>query len=123
MGEGPACGQCREPLFSAHPPELSGDKFQKHISRNDIPVVVDFWAPWCGPCKMMAPAFEQASTELATSARLVKLNTDAEQDIATQYGIRSIPTMIVFENGKEIARQSGAMGAADIVRWVRQNTG
>ena len=121
MGEEPVCGQCRQPLFSAHPPELSGGTFQKHLSRNDIPVVVDFWAPWCGPCKMMAPAFAQASTELATSARLVKLNTDAEQEIAAQYGIRSIPTMIVFLNGTEIARQSGAMGAADIVRWVQAN--
>ena len=123
LGDEPACGQCREPLFVAPPPELSGGTFQKHISRNDMPVVVDFWAPWCGPCKMMAPAFEQASTELATSARFVKLNTDAEQGIAAEFGIRSIPTMIIFRNGAEIARQPGAMGAADIVRWVRQNTG
>ena len=122
LSEYPVCGQCRQPLFSSHPPELTGATFKRHVSRNDIPVVVDFWAPWCGPCKMMAPAFAQAATELATGARLVKLNTDAERDIASQHGIRSIPTMIIFQNGSEIARQSGAMGAADIVRWVRQNT-
>ena len=84
--------------------------------------MVDFWAAWCGPCKMMAPAFEQAATELATEARLVKVDTDAEQNVAAGYGIRSIPTLIIFKGGREIARHSGAMGAADIVRWVRQNT-
>jgi thioredoxin 2 len=101
---------------------LSGAAFQKHVTRNDLPVVVDFWAPWCGPCKMMAPAFAEAAARLTSAARLVKLNTEEEQAVAAQFGIRSIPTMIIFQHGKETARQSGAMGAADIVRWVQQNT-
>ena len=122
LTEQPRCGQCRQPLFDDHPPDLSGAAFQKHITRTDLPVVVDFWAPWCGPCKMMAPAFAEAAARLASAARLVKLNTEEEQAIAAQYGIRSIPTMIIFRDGRETARQSGAMGAADIVRWVQQNT-
>ncbi|MGB5332302.1 MAG: thioredoxin TrxC [Woeseiaceae bacterium] len=122
MAEQPKCGKCRQPLFTAHPPELTASSFEKHISRNDIPVVIDFWAPWCGPCKAMAPAFEQASAQLEPGVRLAKLNTDAEQAVAAQFGIQSIPTLALFRNGREIARQPGAMGAADIVRWVRANS-
>ncbi len=121
LNQTPRCGKCHQDLFSAHPLELRSDNFSKHISRNDIPVVVDFWAPWCGPCKMMAPAFEQAAAELEPGVRLAKLNTEAEQAIAAQYSIRSIPTMIVFRGGREVARQPGAMGAADIVNWVRSH--
>ena len=105
-------------MFDAAPKDLDGERFRKHIGQNDIPVVVDFWAPWCGPCRMMAPEFERASSELGPLVRLVKLNTDAEPDIAAQFGIRGIPTMIMFANGREVARRSGAMRAADIVRWV-----
>jgi thioredoxin 2 len=118
----PKCGKCHQPLLDQHPVELNTASFQQHIKRNDIPVVVDFWAPWCGPCKMMAPAFEQAAAQLAPDVRLAKLNTEAEQTIGAQLGIRSIPTMIVFRNGHEVARQAGALGAADIVRWVRAHT-
>jgi thioredoxin 2 len=99
--------------------ELTGEAFRKHVSHNDIPVVVDFWAAWCGPCKAMAPEFERAAVELKSAARLVKLNTENEPAIAAQFSIRSVPTMMLFRNGREVARQSGAMQAADIVRWVR----
>jgi thioredoxin 2 len=119
LGDRPKCGKCHQPLFTAHPPELTGGDFHKHLERNDIPVLIDFWAPWCGPCKMMAPAFVQAAAQLEPRVRLAKLNTEVEQTIAAQYGIRSIPTLALFLRGRELARQAGAMGAPDIVRWTR----
>ncbi len=119
LGDNPQCGQCKQALFVQHPIELTASIFPQHISRNDIPVVVDFWAPWCGPCKTMAPAFTQATKQLEPQVRLAKVNTEQEQGLAGQYNIRSIPTLVLFNNGKEIARQSGAMGAADIISWVR----
>ena len=119
LADDPKCGKCHKPLFMAAPLELASANFQTHISRNDIPVVIDFWAAWCGPCKMMAPAFEQAAAELEPTARLAKLNTETEQDIAVRFRIQSIPTIALFKNGREIARQAGAVGAPDIVRWVQ----
>lgn len=115
----PSCGQCHQPLFDGHPVELTTGSFSKHVAHNSIPMVVDFWAPWCGPCKMMAPAFAQAAGSLEPDVRLAKVNTDVEQRLAAQFAIRSIPTLAIFKGGREIARQAGAMGAQDIVRWVR----
>jgi thioredoxin 2 len=123
LGDGPHCGKCKNGIFNAHPVELNQNSFHKHVDDNDIPLLVDFWAPWCGPCRAMAPAFEQATGELEPNVRLAKLNTDEEQVIGAGLGIRSIPTMILFRNGREIARQSGALMSGDIVRWVRSQLG
>ena len=121
LDQGPKCGKCGEAIFTGRPISLSDQNFESHVGRSDIPVVVDFWAEWCGPCKMMAPQFEQAAGELEPGVRLAKLDTEANQATAARFGIRSIPTMILYRNGHEVARQSGAMGAADITRWVRAN--
>jgi thioredoxin 2 len=115
----PHCGKCHEALFGGGPAELSGAAFERHLARNDILLLVDFWAPWCGPCRAMAPAFVEAAAELEPGVRLVKVNTEEEQAIGGRFGIRSIPTMILFQAGKEVARHSGALMASDIVRWVR----
>ncbi len=121
LGEGGTCGKCKQPLFVGKPVELDAAGFDTHIGRSELPVVVDFWAPWCGPCRMMAPAFAQAAQQLEPECRLVKVNTEEEQALAARYGIRSIPTVAIFRNGREIARQAGAMDAATLTRWVRNN--
>ena len=121
LAAGPACGNCGKGLFSKHPVTLNSANFQKHINRSEIPIVIDFWDPWCGPCKMMAPAFEQASAALEPYVRMAKLNTEEEQVIGANLNIRSIPTMVIFKNGREVARQAGAMNASDIESWVRNH--
>lgn len=119
LAERPNCGQCHQPLFTGQPVELTAAHFAQHITRSDIPVLVDFWAPWCGPCRMMAPHFAQAAKLLEPHVRLAKVNTEEEQALSAQYHIRSIPTLALFKGGDEVARQAGATGAADIVRWVQ----
>ena len=119
LTQGPRCGKCKNMLFSGHPVELTSATFERHLSRSDIPVVVDFWAAWCGPCKMMAPAFAQAAVQLEPRVRLAKLNTEQEPAISQQFGIRSIPTLVIFRGGREIARQSGALDINRLISWVQ----
>jgi thioredoxin 2 len=123
LGDGPRCPRCHKALFEGHPVALTSGNFDQHVARSDLPVVVDFWAPWCGPCRMMAPAFEEAASRMEPTARFAKLNTDEAQDVAGRYGIRSIPTLIVFKDGREVARQSGAMSGEQLVRWVSSAVG
>jgi thioredoxin 2 len=115
----PKCGQCREPLFTGHPIALTAADFELHATRADIPLLVDFWASWGGPCRMMAPAYEQAAKLLEPAVRLAKVNTEEEQALAARFGISSIPTLMLVRGGCEVARQPGAMGTPDIVRWVQ----
>ena len=112
------CGKCHQPLLAAHPDNLGEAAFNAQLAKSDLPMVVDFWAPWCGPCRTMAPAYEKVSQDLQGRARFVKVNTEVEQGLAAKYNIRSIPTLAVFAGGRELARQPGAMSAPDLARWV-----
>lgn len=113
------CGTCRRALFNGHPIDADAEMFRRQTSRSDIPVLIDVWAPWCGPCRMMAPAYQEAARILEPEIRLVKLNSEANQEIASTLGIRGIPTLILFSGGRELARVSGAMSAGQIVDWTR----
>ena len=120
LGEEAKCGKCREPLFAGAPLALDEGRFAKHLGRGDLPLVVDFWAPWCAPCRAMAPAFEAVARRIEPRARLIKVNTEEAQALAGRYGIRSIPTLVVFRGGREVARTSGAMDAAALENWIRR---
>ena len=118
LADTPKCGRCKARLFSGHPVELGDQTFDRHLQRSDLPLVVDFWAPWCGPCKMMAPFFEQAAAELEPRVRFAKVNTDQSPMLAQRYGISSIPTTAVFKQGREVARQPGAMNLPQLRRFI-----
>ena len=119
LGDGAICGHCKAALFAGQVLELDQAGFEKHVHNSDLPLVVDFWAPWCGPCRQMAPHFIQAAGRLEPHYRLAKLNTEEEQGLAASFGIRSIPTLVVFRHGEEVARTSGAMPADALVSWIR----
>ena len=123
LGAQPNCGHCHKPLFTGHPLVLGVDHFAAHADRSELPLLVDFWAPWCGPCQMMAPHFERAAAQLEPHVRLAKVDTQSEPTLGQRYNIRSIPSLVLFKAGREIARQSGAMDTAGIVRWTQQQLG
>ena len=115
------CGKCKGNLFTGQPIEMTGEQFLRALQKTDQPLIVDFWAPWCGPCKSFAPVFSQAAAALEPKARFIKINTEVEQHIATQFNIRSIPTLAVFKAGQEVTRVSGAMDLAGFTQWVNQS--
>jgi thioredoxin 2 len=121
LAERPKCGKCGAELLDGRPAALDEASFEPFVGRTELPVLVDFWAPWCGPCRAMAPAFERAAAELASEARFAKLNTDEAQELAARMNVRGIPTLILFRGGREIARISGALDARSLVAWVRKS--
>ncbi|MCX7069900.1 MAG: thioredoxin TrxC [Gammaproteobacteria bacterium] len=120
LADAPTCGRCKSPLFSARPLVLTAANFDAQLTRGELPLIVDFWAPWCGPCLSMAPSFERAAAEIEPQARLAKLDTEAEAALAARFNIRSIPTLIAFRSGREIARQSGALPLPALLQWMRR---
>lgn len=121
LGEDPKCGKCGAALLDGHPVALDEASFDAFVARTELPVLVDYWAPWCGPCRAMAPQFEKAAGELRQNVRFAKVNTEDAQGIAARAGIRAIPTMVLYRGGKELARTSGAMDAATLRRWLGEH--
>ncbi len=118
LSAGGRCGECHRPLFEGRPLPLDAARFARHAERSDIPLLVDFWAPWCGPCRAMAPAFERAARQLEPAMRLAKVNIDEEPALARQFGVSSIPTLVLVRHGRELDRVAGARSESDLVRWA-----
>ena len=121
LGNNPTCGKCQKPLYQGEPISMNGAQLTRAIDKTDELLVVDFWATWCGPCQQFAPTFKQAANQLEPNARFIKIETEAEQSISAKYSIRSIPTLVMFKNGQEIDRVSGALSAPDFTNWVKQH--
>jgi len=117
--EAARCGACHQALFTGHPIEVDGEGFQRHVANSEIPVLVDVWAPWCGPCRAMAPMYERAARELEPKVRLLKLNSDTAAELSARLDITGIPTLLLMRDGREVARHAGAMDARSIVAWTQ----
>jgi thioredoxin 2 len=122
LNNNPNCGKCKNPLYTGEPISMTGTQLSRAIEKTDELLVVDFWATWCGPCQQFAPTFKQAANQLEPKARFIKIETEAEQAIAAKYSIRSIPTLVLFKNGQEIDRVSGALSAPDLTNWINQHS-